>query len=639
MPARWLDRTTTVYLAALASLLLGLFFTFVWAPHPWGWQGIDQYHELAVQLARGEPFGTTDVPWGYAYFAAAFYWLFGPRVWVPVLVQVIVNAAAPLLLYQLIRPWTTQRHAVMASVLTGLLSFNNVYASTQASDALCTILFLASLLALARAIMTERPLLFALAGLLAGIVPQFRPNMVLLPALVAAGYVLWHRGIRQFRNAVIYSAMVTVALAPWIIRNYQLTGLFLPTSTHGGVQLWYGTLQVGPYLESRAHNPRAIFESPSFHYTSLADTPIEIEMQNRSCPVWASTAFTIHYWTDRDPTIRTAAPVAKHDDRVRFTLPGQLLPTAVYYFFEARWPEPQGDRVQRTPEAGGDTPFVFFVSDNHLGDADRHGDIVDVFDLIRAIASANGGAVDPAVQELARRLLPAPAVAAPITSISRETEVIRVVFADESTWTIPAGFSGPLTDLHVRGNLAGALLSARRHTNAADVEVPGAMATQCRLSDMPRVNDVFYRREPHMMGRYMALAFDNIGRDPVAFAAASAYRMVRLFIIRGSDDVNTTQQFSASRLAYGVGTLLSAAYFIVFLAGVGIAWKQRSALLLLLIPIVYVPLTICFVLTNMRYTVTMQPLMFVFVALAIVTVLGLDPRDGGRRTVGDEAGR
>ena len=41
--------------------------------------------------------------------------------------------------------------------------------------------------------------------------------------------------------------------------------MFLPTSTHGGVQLWYGTLQVGPYLESRAHNPRSIFDSSPLH--------------------------------------------------------------------------------------------------------------------------------------------------------------------------------------------------------------------------------------------------------------------------------------------------------------------------------------------------------------------------------------
>jgi hypothetical protein len=127
-----------------------------------------------------------------------------------------------------------------------------------------------------------------------------------------------------------------------------------------------------------------------------------------------------------------------------------------------------------------------------------------------------------------------------------------------------------------------------------------------------------------MMRRYMALAMDNIGRDPAAFVAASAYRMVRLFIIRGSDDVHATQQFNGARLAYAAGTILSAAYFLVFAAGAVLAIRRRSAAVLLLVPIVYVPLTICFVLTNMRYTITMQPLMFVFVAVAVSAALRLD---------------
>jgi len=34
---RLLDGRITVYAAAMCSLLIGLLFIFVWAPHPWGW--------------------------------------------------------------------------------------------------------------------------------------------------------------------------------------------------------------------------------------------------------------------------------------------------------------------------------------------------------------------------------------------------------------------------------------------------------------------------------------------------------------------------------------------------------------------------------------------------------------------------
>ena len=71
---------------------------------------------------------------------------------------------------------------------------------------------------------------------------------------------------------------------------------------------------------------------------------------------------------------------------------------------------------------------------------------------------------------------------------------------------------------------------------------------------------------------------------------------------------------------------MSVSFLAVFAAGVVIAWRRRSRMLAFLVPIVYVPVTICLVLTNMRYTVTVQPLMFAFVALAIAAALKLEER-------------
>jgi hypothetical protein len=92
----------------------------------------------------------------------------------------------------------------------------------------------------------------------------------------------------------------------------------------------------------------------------------------------------------------------------------------------------------------------------------------------------------------------------------------------------------------------------------------------------------------------------------------------------------TTQQFAGAGLAYGAGFALSAAYFAVFIAGAVVAARRRSPVLWLLVPIAYVPATISVVLTNMRYTITVQPLMFVFVAVAVVAALGLDSPGGER---------
>jgi hypothetical protein len=67
-----------VIAASCATLAIGLAFVFVRAPHPWGWEGIDHYHELRTALARGEPFPTIEVPW-----AMCISWRPSPRRWRP----------------------------------------------------------------------------------------------------------------------------------------------------------------------------------------------------------------------------------------------------------------------------------------------------------------------------------------------------------------------------------------------------------------------------------------------------------------------------------------------------------------------------------------------------------------------------
>src|SRR5438034_119860 len=182
---RMLCRETTVYAACGVALALGLFFVFVWAPHPYGWEGFDHYHTLALEVAAGRPFPTMEVPWGYAYFLAFFYRLFGDRPWIPLVVQSALNAALPLLVYRFALTWVDR--------LTGVFSFNTVYASTQSSDALCTVIFVTTLLAFVRAQAGDRWPWYVLVGLLAGLAPQFRPNLILVPLLLAMFVVFARR--------------------------------------------------------------------------------------------------------------------------------------------------------------------------------------------------------------------------------------------------------------------------------------------------------------------------------------------------------------------------------------------------------------------------------------------------------------
>ena len=615
--------------ACAASLLLGLFFVFGWAPHPWGWEGIDHYHDFGLTVARGESFPTTDYPWGYAYYLAPFYRTFGDRPWIPLVVQVALNAFAPLLVYVFARTEFDERVAIVAALLTGFLSFNTVYASTQSSDAVCNVIFIAAIVVFARARRRRRWMLYLAAGVLLGIAPQFRPNLILVPLLLAVFTIIERRTAAEAARAGLLICASISMLVPWIVHNYRLTGEIIPTSTRGTRQLWYGTLQSGEYLKSRAYNPRSVFEDGSFPYTSLDRVPLIVTGRLRDCAARPVTLELV-YWTDRDAERRRIPAHWSEARAFRVDVPPSPAPTVYYFYFDGVPPS------QPSPQT---TPYVYFVSSDHLGDIDKHGDVLDVFDLARMMRQIAWGEpaalrrrldldgdnqisesdVQLAVDALLAHADPPRTTATSVRVDAAERSVV-LRLGDGSSIAMPREWSGRITDIEVTGALASALIHTTipfswllRDRSATE------RAGSCQPLEKVAVNAPYYRQQLDAMRRYQALALDNVRREPRAYLAGVAYRAVRVFFIEGSDDLHTAQQFAGSGRVYGTAKAASIALIVLCVAGIWAARRRGAALALPLLIIAYIPATLAFVLTNMRYSITAQPFMFMFVAAAFVT--------------------
>ncbi len=638
-----LDHPATVYVSCGISFVLGLAFIFVWSPLPWGWQGIDGYDAIARSLARGNPFPTIHVPWGYAYFLAVWYWLFGNHPWIPLTVQALLNASIPLLLYYLVRLEIGSRVAAASAILVGLFSFNTVYTSTQSSDAVCTVLFLATILCFAFGRAQRRLAWFAASGLLAGLAYQFRPNLIFFPLLASVMYL----GIRPHTSEKLRQVSVLVAVfvcvgAPWVIRNYRWSGLFVPATTHGGVQLWFGSLQTGAYEHSWLYNPRAAFEYPPLDYSSVVELPLVVTATLR-CGGPPQSRVELVYWTNRDrrPVRAAAQPDANGD--LLLTIPRQPAPSELSYYFEA-WAVRDGRPVHATtPPAGAADPLLFVVSRDHLADLDVDGLALDIFDVARLMRHLswgdplpNAGRLDfdddgritDADLNLAVMWLADPGeINDPIAGFEHDASVATVRLGDGSTITVPRRWTGTITDLSVHGPTAAGLVKRSRsfaglRARFARRLAAGAPADAdaCLALDHVAINQVPYRRLPHEMRRFTALALDNIRADPLAYLGASARRALRVFLIAGSGDEHTATQFAESRSIYRIARAVSILVLILFAAGVMVAIRRGHRLFMFLVPIAYVPLTICFMLVNARYSMTVQPLIFAIVAVALVAM-------------------
>jgi hypothetical protein len=223
-----------------------------------------------------------------------------------------------------------------------------------------------------------------------------------------------------------------------------------------------------------------------------------------------------------------------------------------------------------------------------------------------------------------------------VERIDRTETAATLLFRDGSGFTVPRQPSGLITDFELkpvgvvsmislvvsRSRPFPTLRSGRPAVEPADLCVS--------MSDIG-FNQVVYRSLPHEMRRFNALSYDNARRDPFGYLAASLRRALRIFIIEGSADQHTAYQFSGAARIYRLGWFVSIVYFLLLVAGIVIAMRKRMKLFMLLVPIVYVPLTICFMLVTARYSMTTQPFAFAFVAIAMVTAI---ERAAGRRPPG-----
>jgi hypothetical protein len=447
----------------------------------------------------------------------------------------------------------------------------------------------------------------------------------------------------------VFLAVFLLGAAPWVIRNYRWTGgLFVPASTHGGIQLWFGTLQTGQYFDSWLYNPRAAFEFAPIDYTSLDELPIVVTATAQNCDVETRQQIDLVYWTNRDPTPHRLGVTPNAEGKIEAMLPAQPAPTAAYFYFDVT--ARSHDRIVHvmTPAAGPADPTMIVVSRDHLGDLDIDGKALDIFDVVRLLRhlawnepvanperldlDADGRLSDADVRRAATLLVDERGdisrLTDPTASVTFDDRFATVRFLDGSSLSVPRQWNGAITGLQlttpvvpsssalfIQHSRPFAEIPYRGHSPVSNPPTPA-----CTTMAGVGANRVPYRRLPHEMRRFNALSLDNIRRDPGGYLAASALRALRVFIITGSEDRRTAYQFGGAGRVYAIGRWASLVMLGVFAAGVWIARRRGMALFMLLAPIVYVPLTICFMLINARYSMTIQPFVFAFVAVAIVSL-------------------
>lgn len=211
------------------------------------------YDQMAVALAQTGTFRDNGVttayrPIGYVAFLAALYKISGHPLFLPQLLNVILDGATLLLLWLLFSRWKDEKTALAAGTIFAFY-LPEIY-STQylLSEQLFVFLWVLSIYLWDKNREKHLPVFFA--GLSFGLAALVRPVVLAWTAIPAITEAFRRRWMR-FALFLLAAALVT---GPWFCRNHQKFGVWA-LSTHSGLNFWMGA---NPQATGQYHLPDSL---------------------------------------------------------------------------------------------------------------------------------------------------------------------------------------------------------------------------------------------------------------------------------------------------------------------------------------------------------------------------------------------
>lgn len=213
---------------------------------------IQRYHDTAVNLIEGRgyshfhspPYYPTFLkPPVYSFFLATIYKVFGINITIAKIIQAMLDSLACFLLFLLTRNYFSLGAAFTVMFLAAICPITAVYTNLLNPESLTLFFMALSLLFISRSLINNTVLDYFLAGLSVILMGYSRPEFFIF-VFIFAGVIFFIKKGRKLKLYLFYSLGVIVIMAPWVARNYWLTGKVIPLSTGGvaGAALYWGTL-------------------------------------------------------------------------------------------------------------------------------------------------------------------------------------------------------------------------------------------------------------------------------------------------------------------------------------------------------------------------------------------------------------
>lgn len=259
----WASLETKPHLWLLIIIGLGLGLRLALPASVTGSEGRSRWYRTAANLAEGDgytlcwpeyfPFCRETDPTAISEPApvltyAGLIWLFGdedeesgPSRSAIIVVQTVLGLAVTLLIYHLaLELFENRRAGLLAALLWALYLPLITVERDFLAEAIFIFLLTSGMLAVIRGLKHGQALSWAGAGLLLGLATLSRSALLyFLPLLTVLLLLISRTSLRQrWLNAGLLLLMFSLTLTPWIVRNAQTFGVFVPDNTLKGYNLY-----------------------------------------------------------------------------------------------------------------------------------------------------------------------------------------------------------------------------------------------------------------------------------------------------------------------------------------------------------------------------------------------------------------